>query len=339
MGLLCVGMIFGATTNACAQSPAEFYAGKRLTLIIGAGEGATYDLVGRLIARHMRNHLPGAPNVVPQNMPGASQIRATEYSFNLAPRDGTALLIAQPSVVLNKVLNPSARYEVQGFNWIGRIQPTVGLGIVWHGSPVQNIEDARSREIILGANSPTGPQSMLPMALNKFYGTKFRIITGYESEHRSLLAMERGEISGIGNVMSDFLLSSQGWITRGLARPIYAAGLSRLAHLPDVPTIVELATRDEDRAVMRLMAAISELGLNLMATPGIPPERVEVLRRAFDAMVGDAGFREELGKLGFGADPMRGEDLARFVATNFAPSAELVAHLKAAAIGPGVKVD
>ncbi len=321
-------------TAASAQPAADFNAGKPITLIVGAGEGAAYDLAARVIARRLRDHLPGAPAIVPRNMPGASQIRATEYAFNLAPRDGTALLIAQPSVVLNKVLNPAARYEPREFTWIGRVQPTIGLGVVWRDSPARDFDDARRRDVVFGANSPTGPQAMLPTALNGFAGAKFRVVTGYESEHRALLAMERGEIDGIGNVMSDSLLTPGGWITRGLARPLYAAGLKRLPRLPDVPTVVELANGEEGKAVMRLMVAISELGLNLMAPPGVPPERVATLRRAFDAMMADAAFVEDIGKPGFGVDPMTGEDLAAFVTANFSPSPDFAARFRAATLGP-----
>ena len=322
-----------APASASAQAVGDFYAGKRVTLVIGAGEGAAYDLAGRLMARHLRNHLPGAPTITPQNMPGASQIRATEHVFNIAPRDGTTLLIAQPSVVLNKVLNPAARYETGDFAWIGRVQPTVGVGLAWSDGGPRDFAEARGREVIFGANSPTGPQSMLPKALNAHAGAKFRVVTGYESEHRALLAMERGEIQGIGNVMSDALLTPGGLISRGRARAIYTAGLKRLPRLPDTPTVVELAQSDEGKAVMRLMVAISELGLNLMASPGIPPDRVAMLRRAFDAMMADHAFVEELGRLGFEADPMNGEELARFVAGNFSPSAEFVRKFRAATLG------
>ena len=109
-------------TPARAETAAEFYAGKRVNLYIGAGEGASYDLAARVFARRLREFMPGAPNLVPQNMPGASQVRATEYVFNIAARDGTSLLVAQPSIVLNKLINPAARYEIQGFAWIGRVQ-------------------------------------------------------------------------------------------------------------------------------------------------------------------------------------------------------------------------
>ena len=332
--VFCLSIIYDAQLAACAQSKDFFYAGKRITLIIGAGSGATYDIMGRVIARHLRNHLAGNPSIVPHNMPGASQIRATEYAYNLAPRDGTSLLIAQPSIVLHKLLNPSARYDVHDFSWIGRVQPAAGVGIVWHRSPIFSVEDAKSRGVVFGANSPSGPQSMLPTALNRYYGTLFKVITGYESEHRLLLAMENGEISGIGNVMSDFLSNSQGWITRGLVRPIFAASLNRLSRLPQVPTIMELTSTEKDRAVMRIMAAISELGLNLMGPPGVPVQLVQDLRLAFDTMVADASFIQELSGLGFTPDPMTGDDLAKFISSNFKPSEELVARLKETTVSP-----
>ena len=236
--LCCAGAaaVVALAGGARSETAAEFYAGKRVNLYIGAGEGASYDLAARVFARHLRAHLPGVPTIVPQNMPGASQVRATEYVFNIAARDGTSLLVAQPSIVLNKLLNPAARYDVQAFTWVGRVQPTVGMGVVWANAGVRSIEDARAREVILGANSPTGPQSMLPMALNRFAGTRFKVVRGYESEHRALLAMERGEIHGIGNVMSDYLFSREGPITKGTMRALYAAGLARLKRAPETPT-------------------------------------------------------------------------------------------------------
>ena len=155
--LLWTALALAATATAARADPvADFYAGKNVTLIIGSGVGGSYDAAGRLVAQYLKRYIPGNPTVVPQNMPGASSVRAVEYVFNVAPHDGTTLGFVQPTVILNKVLDPKAKYDPRGLTWIGRLQRTVFLGIGWHDAPAHSIEEAKKNEIVIAGNAATG---------------------------------------------------------------------------------------------------------------------------------------------------------------------------------------
>jgi tripartite-type tricarboxylate transporter receptor subunit TctC len=317
--------IFGS--GLCFADPVtDFYKGKTVTIIVGAAPGGIYDLTARAMAQHLRRYIPGNPVVIVQNMPGASHVVATEYSYNLAPRDGTSLLVVQPSVILNKFMNPSAKYDVQDWTWIGRAEKLTNVGVVWHTSPVRTLGDARERELIFGANSVTGPTSLIPWALNRLAGTRIKVIEGYDSEVASILAMQRGEIEGLGNAAVGDI--SQ-WLENGEMRALYTTGIARLASLSDVPTIVEVVQNEQDRPIMNLIAGLSEIGITLMAPPGIPVERVTALQSAFGSMTKDQAFAGDLERLGFAVDFMSGLDLTRLVREKLNPSSELIARFKA----------
>ena len=316
-----------APLAGAAEPVADFYARKTVSLIIGSGEGGLYDTAGRVIAQHLKRFIPGGPTVVPQNMAGASSVRATEYLFNVAPRDGTALAFVQPTVVLNRVLDPRAKYDPRQFSWIGRLQPMIFVGIAWHGAPAQSVEQAKQTELILAANAPTGAAAMVPWALNQLVGTKFTVIRGYESETANMLALQRGEVQGIGSMALTDLLE-KGWIREKLATPLYTIDLERAASAPEVPTIVELGASEADRAVLRLLANPSAIGQTVMAPPGLPVERQEALRRAFAAMMEDRAFIADAHKRGLEVAPLGGPALAALVAENFAVPPELVATLR-----------
>jgi tripartite-type tricarboxylate transporter receptor subunit TctC len=313
-------------TTASADAVSDFYAGKTITLVIGAGDGGFYDLGGRIIARHLQKYLPGNPNIIPRNMPGASQLRATEFTFNRAPRDGTSLMVVQPYVVLNKLLDRSLAFEVQEFTWLGRVNPLEVVGVAWHTVRATTLRDARQQEIIFGGNASTGPASMIPWALNRLTGTKFKVARGYQSEMAEFLAMERGEIDGIGNATLSELVSRFG----DRVRFLYASSIDRLRRIPDVPTIVEVVEDERDRSVMHVLGAAAAVGLTLAGPPEIQKDRVAALRSAFDRMIEDREFTDDLKMLGYEPDAMRGGDLARFINDNFNRSGELVDRLKAA---------
>src|SRR5581483_4634895 len=191
-------MMAASLSAAPAQPAANFYAGKTITLVIGSGVGGSYDAGGRLVAQYLKRYLPGNPTVVAQNMPGASSVRAVEYIANVAPRDGTTLGFVQPSVVLNKVLDPKAKYDPRRLIWIGRLQRTVFLGVSSDKAPAHTIEEAKKNEIVMAGNAATGAGAMVPWALNALIGTRFKVIRGYESAAANLLALQRGEVQGIG---------------------------------------------------------------------------------------------------------------------------------------------
>ena len=316
----------GLASPASAQS--DFYRGKTINLLVGSGEGGGFDLSARLTAQFLTRFIPGNPTIVVQNMPGASGLRVAEYMYNVAPRDGTVLAITQPSIVQHKVLNASARFNPAEYSWIGRVGAFVTFGVVWHTAPVQTVDEARHRELILGAVGPSGPGAMLPAALNRLAGTRFNIVKGYKSAADMGLAVERGEIHGSGSASFEYV-NNKGWLAKKLARLFFTIGLARSPKAPDAPTVVELASDTRGKGIMRLAASASEIGRSLMAPPGVPSERVALLRQAFARMVKDPEFIAESARRGFEVDPIPADEILKIVADDLSMSADVVEGLRA----------
>ena len=330
-GLALVGATFGGlgARPAVAQADPPFYAGKTISLVIGSGEAGIYDLGGRLMARYLKKYIPGAPNVIPRNMPGASSVIAAEYVYNVAPRDGLTIATLQPTVVLNKILDPSAKYRSERFSWIGRAQPVALVGLSWSASGVTRIEQARDRDVIVSASGATGTSAIVPWALNRLIGTRFNVVRGYESQRPQFLAMERGEVAGVGSAALSDVLENTDWMTNGRVSILYAIAQRRSPLAPDAPSIVELARSEEDARVLALLGSVTDIGQTLMAPPDAQPARVDILRQAFDAMARDPDFVAEGRKFGMGVDPLSGAALQTLVdATSEAPG-PIVERLRA----------
>jgi tripartite-type tricarboxylate transporter receptor subunit TctC len=317
-----------ASSPAFAQPSADFYRGKTVNLIVGSGEGGGFDLSARMSAPYLARYIPGNPTVLVQNMPGASGLRAAEYVYNVAPRDGTVICITQPSIVLHKVLNASARFNPVDYSWIGRIASFTTYGVVWHTAAVQTMADAKSKEVILGAVGPSGPAVMLPSALNQLAGTRISIVKGYKSAAELGLAIERGEVQGSGSASYEFV-AGKGWLDKKLARLLYTIGLARNPNAPDVPTVVELAPDARGKGIMRLGASASEIGRSIIAPPGIRAERVAVLRQAFERMVKDPDFIAESARRSLDFDPLPADAIRKVVADDMAMPADIVAGARA----------
>jgi tripartite-type tricarboxylate transporter receptor subunit TctC len=317
-----------ACAPAMAQSVADFYRGKTINLLDGSGEGGGFDLSARLTAQFIGKYIPGNPTVVVQNMPGASGLRVAENIFNIAPHDGTVIAITQPSLVLHKVVNPPARFNPLEYTWIGRIGSFVTYGVVWHTAPAQTIEEAKSKELILGAVGPSGPGAMLPTALNRLAGTRITVVKGYKSAAELGLAMERGELQGSGSSSWEYVKSKR-WIENKLARILFTIGLSRSHNVPDVPTVVELATDERGKNVMRLITGASEIGRAILAPPGIPAERTNALREAFTQMVKDPEFIAESARRDLDVEPLAAPDILKIVSDDMKMSADVVEATRA----------
>jgi len=313
---------------AAAQPVDDFYRGKTISLLVGSGEGGGFDLSARLTAQFLGRYIPGTPAIVVQNMPGASGLRVAEYIYNVAPRDGTVIAITQPSIVQHKVLNVAARFNPAEYAWLGRLGAFVTYGVVWHTAPVQTIEEAKRRELVLGAVGPSGPGAMLPAALNRLAGTKFAIVKGYKSAADMGLAIERGEIHGSGSASFEYV-NGKGWLDKKLARLFFTIGLARSAKAMDAPTVVELAADERGKNIMRLAASASEIGRSFLAPPGLPAERAAVLRAAFARMVADPEFVTESARRGLEVEPLAPEALLQIVADDLSMSADVVEGLRA----------
>ena len=312
-----------------AAAADDVFAGKSLTLIIGSGEGAGYDLSGRLVAQHLRRFLPGAPIILPRNMPGASSLRAAEFLFNVAPRDGTALGWFQPTIVTTKLTDPATRLEAERFGWIGRLSSMVTVGIIRADAPARTIDEAKRTKLFIGANGPTGNAATVPWALDRMIGTRFELVTGYESGNQEGLALERGELQGIGSVSWEFLESKPDWLKEGKIRFLYTIGLGRDRRAPDAPSLPELAPDARDRQAMVLIASVSDIGRALVTAPDTPPDRLALLRRAFASMLRDPQFLEDAARKKIEIEPLDAGSLEKIVAEDVAMPRVVIDRMKA----------
>ena len=312
-----------------AESVADFYKGKTISLIVGSGPAGGYDLSARLAAQHLPRYIPGHPTIVVRNMPGASSNVAALHVFNVAARDGTVIGMFQPTFVIEKINDRSLRYEPEQFTWIGRVDSSTLVGVVWHSSPVHSVAEAKEKEAALSAIGAAGTAATVPWALNRMIGTRFKVVLGYGSSADTGLAMERGEVHGTGSTSWDYLETKPDWIQQKKIGFLYTIALARYRAIPDVPAIPELAGSDKDRAVLRLIASGSTIGRAIVGPPGVPEDRTAALRQAFDAMAKDPQFLADAGNRHLGVDPMSGADLQRLVTDIAGQPEDVVEQMKA----------
>ena len=324
---LALALIAGAPARA--DSVADFYRGKTVTLIVGSAEGGSFDYLGRMAAPILKRLIPGNPTVIVQNMPGASFVRATEYLYNVAPKDGTMLLIAQPYIVLNKLLNPAAKYKPEDFVWLGRVAPLSQVGFVMAGAGVRSFKEVLEKEVVIGAAGGSGPGMLVPTMLDRLLGAKLKIVRGYDSDSGLYIAVERGEIQGLGST-SYSEVKNRGWFASGKAFPLYTIGLKRIPALPQIPTIPELASDDHAQSVLTLFTNIPVIGYTIAAPPGLPKERGEALRAAFATMLKDAEFVQGVKKLQVEDDPLSGDELQQLVTRTAEAPGDVVESLRQA---------
>ena len=298
---------------AGAQSVEEFYKGKTISLVIGYSAGGGYDAYARLVARHMGDHIPGKPTIVPRNMPGAAGRVASAWVYNVAPKDGTVLATADQSLALAQAMGEKLQFDTTKFIYIGNPSAENNTTVTWHTSPVKTIEDAKKQEIAVGATGGS-TSSQYPLAMNAVLGTKFKVIMGYPGGNDINLAMERGEVAGRGsNSWASWKATRAEWLKDNKINILVQIGLRKAPDLPDVPLLMDLAANPDDRAVLRLLSSPSQIGRPIFTTPGVPEDRVKALRNAFDVTVKDPAFLEEAKKAGLEIDPVSGSELQEVV--------------------------
>lgn len=296
-----------AAQPAAAQDAATFYKGKTVEVIISYGTGGSYDLYGRLTARHIGRHIPGRPNVIPRNMPGAGGLTGANHLYNVAARDGSVIGVINQNAALGQALGTEGiKYDVRRFTWIGRLSSTAEVFHTWHTAGARTIDAAFERELIAGGTGPTSSSVVLTRVMNQLLGTKLKIVAGYKGAADVALAMERGEVHGSVRPWSAIRGQSAALLRDKKIDLLVQFTTERHPDLPNVPTLVDLAKTNDARAVLKLLASGAGIGRAIVAPPTIPGERVIVLRAAFDAMIKDPALRAEAEKTGLEIDPLSG---------------------------------
>jgi tripartite-type tricarboxylate transporter receptor subunit TctC len=310
----CLSVIFVALlplAPANADSVADFYKGKTVTVITSTGAGGPFDATARLVARHMQRHIPGQPTMIVKNMPGGGHMLATNHMYNQADKDGTVIALVNNSVPLHQALGgKGVRFDARRFNWIGSTGISNLLTVSWHNSGFKSIDDVLQRELVTGATGIGSGTFIYPNAMNVVLGTKFKIVMGYKSTAELDIAMERGEVQARAGAS---YIGIQHWVTDKKVNVLFQTGAEREKDLPDVPLMSELAKTDDQRQILTLISAPPAIGRPFFTTPDVPAERVAALRKAFTDMLKDKAFLVEAKHVNVDITPLAGEKVAAIV--------------------------
>lgn len=311
--------------TAIADPVADFYHGKTISLYVGFPPGGGYDLYARVFSPYFTRHIPGNPTIVLKTMLGGSGIKAAGYMTSVTPQDGTSLGMFLDALTLGKVLGGPGEFDPVKLTWIGRIVSTATVSVVWHTSPVQTIEEAKHRELLMAGTVPSNTSSFIPAALNDLIGTKIKVILGFRGSPDQALAMMRGEAQAIGGMSWEAIQANhREWLDQHLIRILYTQGARRIKDLPNDRALLDFATDERSRNVLSLLGSGPDIGRSLVAEPGIPRDRGAALRKAFMATIDDPDFIADMKKRNLNIEPLSGEEVQQLVAAAAATPKQLI---------------
>jgi len=326
--LICAALAL-AHTPALADPVADFYHGKTITMLVGFPPGGGYDLYARVMAPHFTRHIPGNPQIILKSMLGGSGILASGYMTHVTPQDGLSLGVFLDSLTLGKVLGGPGDFDPVKLKWIGRIVSTATVSVVWHTSPVQTIEEAKKREILMAGTVASNTSNFIPAALNDLIGTKIKVIMGFRGSPDQALAMMRGEVNSIGGMSWEAIQTNHPeWLREKTIRIFYAQGAQRIKDLPNEPGLLDFATDERSRRILGLLGSGPDMGRTIVAEPNIPSDRLAALRKAFTATMEDPDYVAEMKKRNLNIEPLTGEDVQKLVEDIVATPRDLVDRVK-----------
>jgi tripartite-type tricarboxylate transporter receptor subunit TctC len=311
---------------AHGQTPEEFYKGRNITLQVGYAPGGGYDVYARFLARSYGQHIPGNPNVIVQNVPGAGSLKLANQMYHSAPRDGSVIgAIGREQITAPLFKVKGAQFDATKINWLGTLDRSTSLCVTWHTTGVTKIEQLREREIALGGTGPASLTVVLPTALRELVGYKVKIIQGYPGGNEVALALERGEVQGrCGWSYSSLMSTYPQWINEGKLNVLAAASSKRLPELPNVPTVLELTSDERTRQILALIVAPEEMARPYLAPPDVPADRLAALRDGFSQMIRDATFIKEGRAMGLELDPGDWKEMTADIERLYATPVEVV---------------
>lgn len=329
------GLAVALTASAggvAAQGTDPFYKGKTINLYVGSEPGGGYDVYGRALARHLPDFLPGRPTVVVKNMPGASGLRLAGYMYNVAQKDGSEIAGIHNTVVVDQLLGSKVQFDARQFNWLGSANQLTSTCVSHVNSGIKSLEDAKQKELLVGSTgSASSSTQMVAAFMNSLTGTKFKIIRGYPSTSSVFLAMERGEVGGLCGIGWDSLQTQVlDEIKSGKVIILVQTGMEKASDLPNVPLVLDHARTPEDRIVLEFLVARQYMGRPFVAPPGVPADRVELLRTAFMSIMNDPSFHETAKKMQVPLAPISGTLVQAHVEKLFAMPKTIVDRANAA---------
>lgn len=326
-------------TPATADPIANFYKGREVRIVIGAGVGGSYGLIAQMIAKYIAPFVPGDPTIVVQAMPGAGGNVSLNYMDKAAPQDGSMVFLPMQMVVHESLLNPRVRYKASDFHWIGRITDVALVATAAKRTGIKTFKDVVGKPYVSGGAGPGNPTSVAPLALNMMAGTKFKVVTGYKGTGETYQALERGEVD----------IAATSWLTlnaihgaqlkSGELVPIYVIGAKRVPAIPNVPALPEFGVTPAQKAFMKIYSMQGEIGRSLAAPPRMPRDRIKAWQAAFDRMIADPAFRADAKKHKIDLNPLEGSQVDAMVADAMKTPADTVMQARKiyAELLPGLK--
>ena len=324
---------------ALAQAPnpevAAFYRDKQLRLVVGSAAGDGYDINARLLVHHWVRHIPGNPNIIVQNQNGAASVTMTNTLYNTAARDGTVIGAPINGMTTAPLLTPDVvKFDLARLIWIGSTNRDTQITYLWHTAPVKSMADLLTTEVVVGGSAAGTTQVDYPVVARALFGLKFKMVSGYPGTNPIHVAMERGEVAGMGaNGWLSLKTLNTAWVQDKKVNIIMQYGRDRNPELADVPSIYELAKTPADEQAMQLMTLKLQYGRPFFLPPDVPAVRVEALRRSFDATMADPAYRADAAKAKLDVAPMTGEDVTRLVAQVLATPPVVVKRVREALEG------
>jgi hypothetical protein len=336
------GLLIGQAANGQTETDpgrdnavAQFYRGKQIVVVVGASTGGGYDLLARLMARHLGRHIPGQPQLVVKNVPAANSLVAANDLYNRLPQDGSHIGLLIRNMLLARVTNPGGvRFDIEKFNWLGTLATETAVAVAWHTVPISNFDDLLRKELIVGGMTGVDPETT-PRVYNALIGTKFKIVNGYKGTFDIALAMERGEVEGIGDWSWSSLNSTRpDWVRDRKISLLLQGALKKDPGLSSVPFALDYVRNDFDRQVLMLYLSQKDAARPVVAPPGVPADRLQALRDAFTVMAQDPAFRADAEKSQLLVNPSAGADVQRVAAMISSAPDEVVKRLVALISGP-----
>lgn len=320
--------LFMLATPALAVE--DFYRGLKLSWVVSAGEGGGYATYARLFAPYFSQRIPGAPTIVIQNMPGAGGIRAMMHLSQAAPKDGSAIGLVHASVPFAPLYGlKGANFEPRQMNWIGSMSTESAMCVAWASAKVEKWSDLFERDYVVGGTGAGSQMETLPVLLNRLFGTKIKIVSGYRGGNDVFMAMERGEVHGrCGGLMTSISATRPEWFAQKKVTVPILVALKRRPEFPDTPAIIEFAKDERTRQVLEIALAQQGMDRPILAPPGVPVERVTALRKAFTEAMRDPVFIAEAKKQNIELDEVSGEDVAGIIARAYAAPRDAIEAAK-----------
>jgi tripartite-type tricarboxylate transporter receptor subunit TctC len=324
-------LAIASATVASAQSVEEFYRGKTVRIIVPSTPGGDRALYVLAFVPFFGKHIPGNPTVTPVFMPGAGGSNGVNFAYSVAAPDGLSVVTPLTAVVTAQAMGEdSVRYDVSKFHWIGRTSDSTRIFFVSSATKARTLADFRAQEVVIGAVGRASETYLNPAFMNQVFGTRFKIVLGYQGAGRMNLAVESGETQGAFTTWNNISTQHPDWLRDKKIRLVLQIAGKRHPDLPDVPLMSDLAENDADRALISFMSSPTQMGQSFAAPPGTPPRMVEALRRAFDATMRDPAFVERMRIAKMEFNPATGEEITEIVARTIGASPEVIRRYKAA---------